>query len=206
MLKSNLQIIDTEFNKDSLHNRTATRRIFVSPDSEMTDWLTTRNSSLPIIRQNKNHRIGCISCVRPPALFRPSLRAAIERVARAPFDGVALLIVTGRTGFGRGVPLRVCAALRVGRGKFFGKKIGYIPLLFLRIGCVNVIPILFFLPLFRFGAPFPYIRFPALRRCAEPGVSGRDIFRIFALGGLGHLLAGGTGRLLIVSSLITLGV
>lgn len=110
------------------------------------------------------------------------------------------------TCFGRGVPLRVCAALRVGRGKFFGKKIGYIPLLFLRIGCVNVIPILFFLPLFRFGAPFPYIRFPALRRCAEPGVSGRDIFRIFALGGLGHLLAGGTGRLLIVSSLITLGV
>lgn len=100
------------------------------------------------------------------------------------------------TCFGRGVPLRVCAALRVGRGKFFGKKIGYIPLLFLRIGCVNVIPILFFLPLFRFGAPFPYIRFPALRRCAEPGVSGRDIFVIFALGGLGHLLAGPSYRII----------
>nr|DAO18058.1 MAG TPA: hypothetical protein [Caudoviricetes sp.] len=34
--------------------------------------------------------------MRPPALLRPSLRAAIERVARAPFDGVALWIVTGR--------------------------------------------------------------------------------------------------------------
>nr|DAO18057.1 MAG TPA: hypothetical protein [Caudoviricetes sp.] len=53
MLKSNLQIIDTEFNKDSRHNRTAARRIFVSPDSEMTDWLTTRNSSLPISGKTK---------------------------------------------------------------------------------------------------------------------------------------------------------
>ena len=108
--------------------------------------------------------------------------------------------------FGRGVPLRVCMGSSGGAWKIFRKKTGYNPSLFLRIGCVNVIHILFFLSLFRFGASFPCILFPALRRCAEPGVSGRDIFVIFALGGLGHLLAGGTGRLLIVSSLITLGV
>ena len=47
---------------------------------------------------------------------------SIERVARAPFDGVALLIVTGRTGFGRGVPLRVCAGPSRGAWKIFRKK------------------------------------------------------------------------------------
>lgn len=139
------------------------------------------------------------------ALLWPSLRAASNGLRELPFDGVALLIVTGRTGFGRGVPLRVCAGPSRGAWKIFRKKDRLYSVAFFadRMRKRNPYPV--FPSIVSLRSTFSLHSVPGSAAVCGTG-SVRTRYFCYICSRRRHLLAGGTGRLLIVSSLITLGV